>query len=236
MNEPASVSSLTPGFLRDRENEHSFQEALGAQIRKTPYLLASLAIHGLVILGVAGVLFVRSGPSEAPVIQVTAPQTPPEIETEEPPPEKVVEEPVEEPVLQENDEETVVEETPEVTGDTEFPSDEPAFDTDAFHNAIGLGAGGPGKYDQRAARGHGRVSKGSATEKAVRLGLQWLADHQGADGFWDCDEFMFEDKLPGQPPSDGPGSPANDVGVTGLALLAFLGNGSTISSGPYRER
>ncbi len=236
MNRPASLPPLPPGILRDREHEHSFQEVLGVQLRKAPYLLASLAIHGFIILAVAGFMFVRSGPSEAPVIQVTAPQTPPEIETEEPPPEKVVEEPIEEPVLQENDAETVTEEAPEVTGDVEFPSDQPAFDADSFENTIGLGSGGGGKYGQRGSRGHGRLSKGSATEKAVRLGLQWLADHQATDGFWDCDEFMYEDKLPDQPPSDGPGSPTNDVGVTGLALLAFLGNGSTISSGPYRER
>jgi hypothetical protein len=34
---------------------------------------------------------------------------------------------------------------------------------------------------------------------------------------------------------DGPGNPVHDVGITGLALLAFLGDGSTLRSGPYRE-
>ena len=33
----------------------------------------------------------------------------------------------------------------------------------------------------------------------------------------------------------GPGNGAHDVGVTGLALLAFLGDGSTLRSGPYKD-
>ena len=34
---------------------------------------------------------------------------------------------------------------------------------------------------------------------------------------------------------DGRGSVHHDVGVTGLALLAFLGDGSTMRAGPYRK-
>ena len=34
---------------------------------------------------------------------------------------------------------------------------------------------------------------------------------------------------------DGAGNPVHDVGVTGLALLAFLGDGSTMRSGPYKD-
>ena len=43
---------------------------------------------------------------------------------------------------------------------------------------------------------------------------------------------MYEDKHEG-PSSDGPGNPVNDVGVTGLALLAFQGNGHTMSKGQF---
>ena len=32
-----------------------------------------------------------------------------------------------------------------------------------------------------------------------------------------------------------PGNPVHDVGLTGLATLAFLGDGSTMRSGPYKE-
>jgi hypothetical protein len=36
-------------------------------------------------------------------------------------------------------------------------------------------------------------------------------------------------------PCDGAGATTHDVGVTGLALLAFLGDGNTMRSGPYRD-
>ncbi|MCZ6574735.1 MAG: hypothetical protein O7C98_16405, partial [Planctomycetota bacterium] len=63
--------------------------------------------------------------------------------------------------------------------------------------------------------------------QAVQLGLRWLAAHQDVDaaGNWDCDGFTKHD-----PPDDlsrGPGSAHYDVGVTGLATLAFLGAGYT---------
>ena len=56
----------------------------------------------------------------------------------------------------------------------------------------------------------------------VMLGLRWLAAHQDVDaaGNWDCDGFTKHD-----PPDDlsvGPGKSQYDVGVTGLATLAFL--------------
>ncbi|MFI5401768.1 MAG: biopolymer transporter ExbD [Planctomycetota bacterium] len=64
-----------------------------------------------------------------------------------------------------------------------------------------------------------------ATEAAVELGLRWLADHQDEDGKWDCDGFASHD--PADDKCDGPGAAPHDVGVTGLALLAFLGAGYT---------
>ncbi len=66
------------------------------------------------------------------------------------------------------------------------------------------------------------------TEAAVQLGLDWLARHQHPDGFWDCDGFMNQCK------SEECGDPGNalyDPGVSGLALLAFLGAGETDTSG-----
>jgi hypothetical protein len=65
----------------------------------------------------------------------------------------------------------------------------------------------------------------------VRAGLNWLAKHQDKDGRWDADRFMKHDE--GQP-STGPGSSTHDVGVTGLAMLAMLGEGSTLTRGPYK--
>ena len=70
-------------------------------------------------------------------------------------------------------------------------------------------------------------------EQALADGLAWLARHQEPEGRWDCDGFMQRD--PEQDPCSGPGGRLHDVGVTGLALLAFLGDGNTMSEGPHRD-
>jgi FG-GAP-like repeat len=73
--------------------------------------------------------------------------------------------------------------------------------------------------------------KHRAMSQAIERGLEWLAKHQDTDGRWDSDDFMKHDK--GRRTS-GSGSPAVDVGITGLALLAFLGDGHTSDVGKYR--
>ncbi len=62
---------------------------------------------------------------------------------------------------------------------------------------------------------------------AIERGLAWLAAHQDVaeDGKWDADGFARHD--PAGQASEGPGGALYDVGVTGLALLAFLGNAHT---------
>lgn len=76
-----------------------------------------------------------------------------------------------------------------------------------------------------------------ATEDAVRKGLEWLKKHQGSDGRWDCDGFMSNcsGKTSESAKCDGGGESWCDVGVTGLALLAFLGAGNTTSIGDYKD-
>ena len=69
-----------------------------------------------------------------------------------------------------------------------------------------------------AAEDRGGTSR--RAEAAVRAGLLWLAAAQEKDGSWRCARWG--------------GGEDYDVGVTGLALLAFLGAGHTESRGPYR--
>lgn len=78
-------------------------------------------------------------------------------------------------------------------------------------------------------RGEGRRTAAGAggggddTEMAVLTGLLWLARHQGADGSWDVQGHVAQCR--GDRCDPHPGAAENRPGVTGLALLAFLGAG-----------
>ena len=71
------------------------------------------------------------------------------------------------------------------------------------------------------------------SERAVELGLRWLAEHQRPDGSWSFDHR-------GEKCSrncDRPGSKdASFTGATGMALLAFLGAGYTQRDGRYQQQ
>jgi hypothetical protein len=80
-----------------------------------------------------------------------------------------------------------------------------------------------------------RLRRGKADKKtsaAVDAALDWLARHQSPDGAWRAEGFDAQCRLNR---CDGPGWPQFDVGVTGLALLAFLGAGETHAGGPHKD-
>lgn len=73
------------------------------------------------------------------------------------------------------------------------------------------------------------------TEAAVNASLDWMAANQSADGRWDADLHGAgrEVKIMGH---DRGGAGKNaDTGITGLALLAFLGAGESHLEGKHRE-
>jgi hypothetical protein len=72
---------------------------------------------------------------------------------------------------------------------------------------------------QTGARGKSLGAQGGneASERAVKLGLKWLAEHQAENGSW---SFAHGPDDPGQ-------LGGATTGATGLALLAFLGAGHT---------
>ncbi|MFH1969463.1 MAG: prenyltransferase/squalene oxidase repeat-containing protein [Verrucomicrobiota bacterium] len=68
------------------------------------------------------------------------------------------------------------------------------------------------------------------TEEAVEQALAWLSRAQSDDGRWDIDAFKTLNEC------GGAGNMANeDVGLTGLVLLAYLGAGYTHLDGAYQE-
>lgn len=138
----------------------------------------------------------------------------------EPPPGRIFEENVA-PVASEEDE------TSEEEDDVGDVDEAPGGDDDGDRSRFG-GRKGEGK---RKALKRGGGSKGS--EAAVTLALQWLAKHQDKDGSWSPDQFMSHD-----PPNDrctGPGGAGYRIGLSGLALLCFLGAGHGSAQGDYRN-
>jgi hypothetical protein len=74
----------------------------------------------------------------------------------------------------------------------------------------------------------------SQTEAAVQAALAWLAANQSVNGGWDASKFGagIEREVLGHN-RQGAGAEA-DTGVTGLAILAFLGSGNSHHYGSYR--
>ena len=212
------------------EQEQTFQEIMAEQLRHAPWLMLSMVIHGIAIA-----IFLLMPPTITLLDDKALIMAPPDeeeiIEEEEEPEEEPEEEEPEEPVLTEvelTEEEITEEET------FEEEETESAFNSDQWNTAIGLGGGAAGKFGGRGG-GRGKLGKGSgrATARAIELGLEWLKKHQDEDGKWDADDFMKHDT--DGTPCDGVGNPVHDIGLTGLALLAFLGDGSTMRSGAYKD-
>lgn len=73
------------------------------------------------------------------------------------------------------------------------------------------------------------------TEAAVASALKWLAERQSEDGRWDADRFgAGEERAVLGQDRGGAGADA-DSGISGLALLAFMGAGHTHLAGDYQS-
>jgi len=215
------------------EQEESFQDMMAERLRQAPWLILSAAVHAVILLLIWVLLPPEEKEPPKAVVELQLDNT---EKVEEPPPppppETKTEEVTEDVVVTETQ---VSEETTEAFDnvESEHTSKESAFDSNQWNSAVGLGGGAGGRY---GGRGGGRGGKGGGKSYAAAIdaGLKWLAAHQDEDGKWDCDGFMKHDD-PGSETCNGPGNAVHDVGVTGLALLAFLGDGSTMRSGPYKE-
>jgi hypothetical protein len=114
----------------------------------------------------------------------------------------------------------------------ELPPSEVVGRTDlkgrGVYDTIGVG-NGPGRYGggrPGGLNGPGGVSSPPQIDK-VMPGLLWLARHQNPDGSWGA--TSFQNQCTGCK-CQGTGLSQYDVGLTGLALLAFTGAGFTNNS------
>jgi hypothetical protein len=210
---------------------HSFEDALRELLHDSPFFALSAILHVLLLL-----LF-AVGPDELQrdperILIASAPEP---LVLPPPPPPPPPQEPIVPPVPVER---------PEVS---EVPDDSPNVDDssrdavavsearDIHRSELGVGVGAPegaggprGPFTSR-----GPPGGPPPVVESVRNALDWLARHQSPDGSWSCAGFdaMCRDA----PACDGQGSPEFDVGVTGLALLAFLGAAETPKRGDYKE-
>ncbi|HED66412.1 MAG TPA: hypothetical protein ENJ09_12770 [Planctomycetes bacterium] len=219
------------------EEEHSFNDVLYDWMTRAPWFAISAAAHLLVYFILSAVPWAKFGSEKGKTFEAKIEQAPEEIpeEPEEEIEEEIVEDPVDEPVLQ--DAEVVEQEQEdfqEAEGDPDFLSDS-NFEQESFNDVIGIGGGAGGKFGQRGLGHKGLKARGgSGIEQNLADALEWLKAHQAPDGHWDAEGFSAECGKIGSGVCGGPGNPTHSVGVTGLALLAFLGDGNTTSKGPYK--
>ncbi len=86
--------------------------------------------------------------------------------------------------------------------------------------------------DRRAAAAAARGGS-EQTEQAVHAALDWLARTQSSDGRWNAARHGAGQGVAGSGQHRPEVGGRSDHGVTGLALLAFLGAGNTHRDGPY---
>ncbi len=225
------------------DSEESFHDVLLEQFRRAPWLLMSGALHGLVI--VILLVFIGDAPERAIVenARVEMDQDVPvedliEDEIPEPDtPEPDEDQPVEDEVVpneDERDETDVDQDYEESWGQEDAVADKLTLDR-SNSDVIGTGATAGGGFGNRGGDKNGRRSRGSRiAEVTVDRGLEWLARHQSPDGSWDADGYMRQGDPELGPLCDGRGNALYDVGVSGLALLCFLGAGETHKGGTYR--
>lgn len=117
---------------------------------------------------------------------------------------------------------------PTLTQEAEFeiPID-PEHPLSCFPSQVGGKFAGRG----RGRKALGRIGRGELA-KAIEAGLRWLVTHQSKDGGWQPKRFTRL-CLPDSP-CKGAATGASDVELTSLALMALLGDGSTMRSGPYK--
>lgn len=219
-----------------------FQEQLYDAMRATPWWLASATGHVVALLVLSLLLDGGGGPPpEARGITIgEVAERPPEPEPDIKPdiePTKPITEPEEVPVTElteiRSDVEVETDAEPESSriGDSRFDGEGP-FDGPGRNGDIGVGPGGGGDHFGRQARRINLRQTGDGrTESATDAGLEWLRRHQSTSGAWDGDGFEAQCK---DGKCGGAGGPLYDPGLTGLALLAFLGTGETHKGGKYQ--
>ena len=220
--------------------QQDFNEQVYRALKSSPWWMISIAVHVLLFVISSMVQTERAEAAPPPVLAAqmgTAAEAPPEEELRPAPDETeqvhdadvTAKEPViKDGELSDHNETDNDMPTEEMFGDTGL-SDSP-FDGPSTNNKVGLGGGAGSPFGKRGGHRNLRAPTGShKADSAVDDALRWLKAHQSPDGGWEAEGFRrWCDQKPASGPGpEGAGKAQYDVGVTGLALLAFLGAGYT---------
>ncbi len=226
-----------------------FNEQLYRALRSSPWWMISIAAHVLLVV-ISSMLQTNTAPLAAQKSMAVGQMMP---EADKPPEEDLPPQPEETEQVHQTD---VVAKEPTIKDaelsdhnetDNDMPfeesygegglSDAP-FEGPSNNGLIGIGGGAGGAFKGRGGHRNLRAGGGGGkkSDDAVEHALRWLKAHQSPEGQWECEGFpRWCERQPasGSGP-DGKGKAQYDVGVTGLALLAFLGAGYTNrSEGPF---
>ena len=222
------------------ERESPVADFLMEQVRRAPWWIISFLVHVLVMLILwkwpyrawANVEVYQ--PIEVDLIAEQPDEQLDEEEIEEPDIEEDVEVPIEDipispepptlddpgPDLDLPPEDDLVKDVERPVPSIDPPSATPVFAVEGTTNRLHRGIySGRTSRGRAAARG-GRGGTSARAESAVMAGLKWLAKAQEQDGSWNSQRWG--------------GRSSYSVGMTGLALLCFLGAGYTDRKGPFK--
>jgi hypothetical protein len=225
--------------------------------RSAPWMAIALMGHAVVLLLAAFVATAIIDPPEVAALNTQLDEVDQPVPPEEKPQERLqdLEKPVESDevveavqTITEARDETVVDTPSEIISERVAESPSPY---NGPNTAIGLsggaGGGGPGGDgpSKFPTRGNPKFKRDIGPPH-VDAGLQWLADHQNLDGHWSAANFLNDSNrtahsakvtynidfaedmaaMRGETHLD-KGDETYSTGLTGLALLAFLGDGHT---------
>ena len=206
---------------------------------------SSIAIHLAILAILATIIVATPAQQERAVLLV---KKPPVVET---PPDPLLEpdeidmpelEPVDvvvDPTLIEPDE--VIPEPPE--GESLDNLTTKDLRSDSIDDAYGLSGAPAGKKGLRGNKGAAaKYGYDKASKNALDAALRWLARHQAPQGHWAHAYARHCPRGEAGPCGEGLGASRefglqqhHEVGLTGLALLAFMGDGSTHMVGKWKR-
>lgn len=212
---------------------------LPSWISETPYWLIAVAIH-VVALFVLGTIVVLQVEEEKKEVRTVVRQ---EFKPEEYDPTKKRDIERKPEILEKQKENPILKLKPDKISKTPKGTDlknqtNKNLMANTVNDAFGTSGAGAGAYGNRFGRGSlSREGGSEGTESAVLAALHWLRRHQHPDGHWSshdflavCDKERFGDVchhkegVTAYEPK-GVGFEGHDIGVTALAMLAFLGYG-----------